>query len=65
MAHLTTGRRVSVKRQARRALINAKTRAQAHADPNDQVITLLRGMATATAWLDGTHPLLADSTPRT
>lgn len=61
MATLKSGRKVSVNRQARRALLNAATRAEAHEDPNDQVTTLVRGITTAIKWLDGTHEKLADS----
>ena len=61
MATLKSGRKVSVNRQARRALLNAVTRAEAHEDPNDQATTLVRGITTAIKWLDGTHEKLADS----
>lgn len=61
MATLKSGRKVSVNRQARRALLNAVTRAEAHEDSTDQVTTLLRGIRTAITWLDGTHEKLADS----
>lgn len=61
MATLTTGRRVSVKRQARRALANAKTRAAKKTDPAEANATLLAGIATAESWLDGTHPKLVQS----
>jgi hypothetical protein len=53
-----SGRRFSPRRQARRALLNAATRAEKRTDPEDQVTTLLRGITTAVAWLDGTHPKL-------
>jgi hypothetical protein len=59
MATLITGRRVSVRREARRALANAITRAAKYSDPAAREATLLRGIATATSWLDGTHPKLA------
>ena len=59
MATLKSGRSVSLRRQARRALRNAATRAAAKPDPAEQVITLNRGIDTALAWLDGTHPKLA------
>lgn len=59
MATLTTGRKVSPRRQARRALANAVTRAAAKQDPAEALLTLLRGIATANSWLDGTHPKLA------
>jgi hypothetical protein len=59
MATLKSGRRVSTKRQARRALANAVTRAAGRQDSDDQVTTLLAGIATATHWLDGTHEKLA------
>jgi hypothetical protein len=60
MATLKSGRKVSTKRQARRALANAITRADSHSeDPLRQLATLHRGIATAQSWLDGTHPKLA------
>jgi hypothetical protein len=59
MATLTTGRWVSTKRQARRALLNAATRAKKKQDSADQVITLLAGITTAIFRLDGTHEKLA------
>lgn len=59
MATLKSGRKVSVKRQARRALLNAATRAEAKEDPTEQVTTLVRGITTAISWLDGTHEKLA------
>lgn len=61
MATLKSGRKVSVNRQARRALLNAVTRAEAHEDPNDQMTTLRKGITTSIKWLDGTHEKLADS----
>jgi hypothetical protein len=64
MATLKSGRKVSPKREARRALENAKTRAEAktETDPLQAYATLLRGVATAQSWLDGTHPKLAEGT---
>lgn len=62
MAYLKTGRKVSITRQARRALLNAVTRAQAKEDPTEQVITLLKGIMTAISWLDRTHKLLRRET---
>lgn len=59
MSYLKTGRRVSRSREARRALANARTRAAKHTDPAKREACLLRGIATATAWLDGTHSKLA------
>lgn len=59
MATLKSGRKVSIRRQARRALLNAATRAEKKQDPNDQVATLLAGIATSIKWLDGTHEKLA------
>jgi hypothetical protein len=59
MATLKSGRRVSRSRQARRALLNAATRASHKDDADEQVITLIRGITTAISWLDGTHPKLA------
>jgi hypothetical protein len=59
MATLKSGRKVSVKGEARRAMRNAMTRAASHEDPAQREATLLRGMATAMSWLDGTHPKLA------
>jgi hypothetical protein len=44
------------KKQAARALKNAKTRAARKTDPAKQAATLQRGITTALAWLDGTHP---------
>lgn len=61
MATLKSGRKVSTKRQARRALANAVTRAAAKTDPAEANATLLRGIATAESWLDNTHPKLAQS----
>lgn len=61
MATLKSGRRVSTNRQARRALLNAVTRAEAKQDADEQVITLRRGITTALAWLDGTHERLAQT----
>lgn len=61
MATLTTGRKVSVRRQAQRALRNAVTRAEAKQTPEEQVATLLAGIATAITWLDGSHEKLARS----
>lgn len=43
----------------RAALLNAVTRAEKKQDPNDQVATLLAGIATSIKWLDGTHEKLA------
>lgn len=59
MANLKSGRKVSVKRQARRALQNAVTRAAAKPTAEEANATLLRGIATAGSWLDGTHEKLA------
>jgi len=61
MATLKSGRKVSKSRQARRALLNAATRAEKKQDPSEQVVTLLAGITTAVSWLDGTHEKLADS----
>lgn len=59
MALLKSGRRVSPKREALRALRNAETRASKHEDPAKQAATWQAGVTTACAWLDGTHPKLA------
>jgi hypothetical protein len=59
MVTLKSGRKVSAKRQARRALLNAVTRAKAHENSDAQVATLLAGITTAITWLDGTHEKLA------
>ena len=59
MAILTTGRKVSITGQARRALRNAKTRAAAKQTAEEANVTLLAGIATAESWLDRTHPKLA------
>lgn len=61
MAFLKSGRRVSITREARRALANAVTRAEHHTDPVKREACLRSGIATATRWLDGTHPKLASS----
>jgi hypothetical protein len=61
MATLKSGRNVSPKRQARRALLNAVTRAEKKQDPSEQVVTLRAGITTAVSWLDGTHEKLASS----
>lgn len=56
-----SGRKVSVNRQARRALRKAVSRANAKQTDAEAKATLLRGIATAEAWLDGTHEKLASS----
>lgn len=61
MATLVTGRRVSIRRQADRALANAITRAAKHTDPARRERCLRAGIASAQAWLNGTHHLLAAS----
>jgi hypothetical protein len=55
-------RKISPKRQARRAIRNAVTRAAKHAEDGDfeqAYRTMCAGAATAEEWLDGTHPKLA------
>jgi len=59
MATLKSGRKVSIKREASRSLRNALTRADAHTDAAKREACLRAGTATALAWLDGTHPKLA------
>jgi hypothetical protein len=59
MAYLKSGRRVSPRRQALRALRNAETRAAQKTSDREALLTLQRGCETARSWLDGTHPKLA------
>ena len=61
MATSTAGRPISPRRQARRALRNAVTRAETKPTAEEKVTTLLRGIATAQAWLDGSHKKLAQA----
>jgi hypothetical protein len=55
----TSPRQYRPRREANRALANAVTRASRHTDPAKQAATLRRGIATAQAWLNGTHHKLA------
>jgi hypothetical protein len=61
MARQVSGRKVSKSNEARRALRNAITRANAKDTPEEREVTLRRGIATAQKWLDGTHEKLAAS----
>jgi hypothetical protein len=58
----TSQRQYRPRREANRALANAVTRAKRHAERGDwerAFMALRRGIATAQAWLNGTHPKLA------
>jgi lysylphosphatidylglycerol synthetase-like protein (DUF2156 family) len=59
MATLKSGRKVSIRRQARRALRNGVTIAAKQPDAEKANATLLQAITTADSWLSGTHEKLA------